>query len=262
MDNKGKRKSTGNRPSVYNQWVDMSIAPKTSKWRLSQRNATSPELFSVEGSSLPQEDYSMFEDPLTTQHSEDVSSFEDAYLAEVKRSSVVDNDKDNMAGSNWDSLLKNIALEESDEESSDESLEDEVMEETEKEIKEPIYEGHSMPCYVSMLLIIMYAITHTIMGVQFSDLLVMLSLHCLTQPRHLKSIYALKKYFSSTQNPLIIHKYCSFCFLLIDNGEQQCKNCLRNLEEQGSTACFIEIPIIQQLRDLFQKTNFISNIQK
>lgn len=100
MDNKGKRKSTGNRPSVYNQWVDMIIAPKTSKWRLSQRNATSPESFSVEGSSLPQEDYSMFEDPLTTQHSEDVSSFEDAYLAEVKRSSVVDNDKDNMAGSN------------------------------------------------------------------------------------------------------------------------------------------------------------------
>ena len=262
MDNKGKRKSTGNRPSVYNQWVDMSIAPKTSKWRLSQRNATSPESFSVEGSLLPQEDYSMFEDPLTTQHSEDVSSFEDAYLAEVKRSSVVDNDKDNMAGSNWDSLLKNIALEESDEESSDESLEDEVMEETEKEMEEPIYEGHSMPCYVSMLLVITYAITHTITGAQFSDLLVMLSLHCLTQPRHLKSIYALKKYFSSTQNPLIIHKYCSFCFLLIDNGEQQCKNCLRNLEEQGSTACFIEIPIIQQLRDLFQKTNFISNIQK
>ena len=69
----------------------------------------------------------MFEDPLTIQHSEDVSSFEDVYLAEVKRSSVVNNDKDNMAdmaGNNWDSLLKNIVLEESDEESSDESLED------------------------------------------------------------------------------------------------------------------------------------------
>lgn len=129
-------------------------------------------------------------------------------------------------------------------------------------MEEPIYEGHSMPCYVSMLLVITYAITHTITGAQFSDLLVMLSLHCLTQPRHLKSIYALKKYLSSTHNPLIIHKYCSFCFLLIDNGEQQCKNCLRNLEEQGSTACFIDIPIIQQLRDLFQKTNFIWNIQK
>ena len=157
-----------------------------------------------------------------------MSSFEDAYLAEVKRSSVVDNDKDNMAENNWDSLLKNIVLEESDEESSDESLEDEVTEETEKEMEEPIYEGHSMPCYVSMLLVITYAITHTITGAPFSDLLVMLSLHCLTKPIHLKSIYALKKYFSSTQSPLIIHKYCSFCFLLIDNGEQQCKNCLRN----------------------------------
>ena len=73
MDNKGKRKGTGNRPSVYNQWVDMSIAPKTSKWRLSQRNATSPESFSGEDSSLPQEDYSMFEDPLATQHSEEMS---------------------------------------------------------------------------------------------------------------------------------------------------------------------------------------------
>lgn len=76
-NNKGKRKGAGNRPSVYNQWVDMSIAPKTSKWRLSQRNSTSPESFSGEDSSLPQEDYSMLEDPLTTQHSEDVSSFED-----------------------------------------------------------------------------------------------------------------------------------------------------------------------------------------
>ena len=73
---------------LCNQWVDMSIAPKTSKWRLSQRNATSPESFSGEDSLLPQEDYSMFEDPLTIQHSEDVSSFEDAYLAEVKRSSI------------------------------------------------------------------------------------------------------------------------------------------------------------------------------
>ena len=145
MDNKGKRKGAGNRPSMCNQWVDMSIAPKTSKWRLSQRNATSPESFSREDSSLPRED--------TIRHSEDVSSFEDAYLAEVKRSSVVNNDNDNMtymAGNNWDSLLKNIVLEESDEESSDESLEDEVMEETEKEMEEPIYEGHCMPCYVSV----------------------------------------------------------------------------------------------------------------
>ena len=90
----------------------------------------------------------------------------------------------------------------------------------------------------------------------------MLSLHCLTQPKHLKSVYPLKKYFSSIQNPLIIHKCCNFCFLLIKREEKQCTNCQQNLEKQGSTACFVEIPIIEQLRDLFQKSDFIPNIEK
>ena len=130
----------------------------------------------------------------------------------------MDNDDNCLQQNSWDALLKDIVLEENDEDvSDDEDLgnvgieQNDLSKGSKNEMEEPIYEGHSMPCYVSTLLVLTYAITHT--GIRFSDLLVLLSLHWLAQPKHLKSVYALKKYFSSIQNPLIIHKYCSFCFL-------------------------------------------------
>ena len=129
-------------------------------------------------------------------------------------------------------------LEESDKEVSDDKDlgnvgigQNDLSKGSENEMEEPVDEGHSIPCYVSMLLVLTYAIMHTITGIQFSDLLVMLSLHCLTHPKHLKSVYALKKYFSWIQNRLIIHKYCSFCFLLIKREKKQCTKCQQNLEK-------------------------------
>ena len=105
--------------------------------------------------------------------------FDDAHHAEVKRENLkrtnsssygisddnMDNDDNCLQQNSWDALLKDIVLEENDEEvSDDEDLGDVGIEQNDlskgskNEMEEPIYEGHSMPCYVSMLLVLTYAI--------------------------------------------------------------------------------------------------------
>ena len=62
-------------------------------------------------------------------------------------------------------------LEESDKVSEDEDLgnvgieQNDLSKGSKNEMEEPIDEGHSMPCYVSMLLVLTYAITYTITGI-------------------------------------------------------------------------------------------------
>ena len=127
----------------------------------------------------------------------------------------------------------------------------------------PIYEGAAITIGVSMLLIMTFATRHGLTGEALSDLLTLINLHCLA-PNHLdKTIYMFKKQFQNLKTPLVYHYYCSKCLINVPDKHQKiCANtyCSLDFSKSGNLAFFIEVPIVNQLQDLFSKQKFIKNL--
>lgn len=82
---------------------------------------------------------------------------------------------------------------------------------------EPVYYGHSMPIRVSMLLILVFCVTHSVSGSQLEDLLTLIGVHCMESHPGLKSLFHYKMYFAYLHSPLKKHFYCTnFLHVLID----------------------------------------------
>ena len=96
----------------------------------------------------------------------------------------------------------------------------------------PLYNGPPINVGVSMLLIITFAIRHSLTGVAVVDLLTLVSLHCALPNQCASSMELLKKFFMKLKNPIQFHYYCTFCLeyqgLCIDKSSL-CKNkgCLK-----------------------------------
>lgn len=129
----------------------------------------------------------------------------------------------------------------------------------------PIYSGAQLTIAASMTLILTFALTHNLTGVTITDLLTLISLHCLHPHPFLRSLHYFQKYFKDLRSPLVYHRYCSFCFTPItaDQTTSRCPNtkCNRNLSEKGATSYFIEIPIVQQIQNLFLRPGFYNLLQ-
>ena len=99
---------------------------------------------------------------------------------------------------------------------------EQVLSENEKNGHRPLYPGATITVAVSVMLIMTFSIRHGLSGTGLTDLLELISLHCL-QPvasNALKSIFHFKKYFQNLKTPLVIHKYCSNCLFLIQTEGQ------------------------------------------
>lgn len=86
-------------------------------------------------------------------------------------------------------------LEEEEEEEEDHASKNDKNN-AEKSGDAPIYHGHSMPVKVSVLLILLYCITHWNSGSQLQDLLTLIGLHCMEVHPGLKSLFHFKQYFA------------------------------------------------------------------
>ena len=127
----------------------------------------------------------------------------------------------------------------------------------------PIYEGHRMTVHCSMILILLYVISHSISGTQLADLLTLISLHCLHGHPGLKSIHNFRKYFANLKTPIKKHYFCSFClFPLPEMSTKTCPNesCKKDLTKKEKQY-FIEIPLEQQLQTLFQNDTFLEGLK-
>jgi len=140
---------------------------------------------------------------------------------------------------------------------------DEFDEEKEEDMDEvcddsPIYPGHFLSVRTSVLLIWLFAITHSLNSEQMSDLLTLISLHMMSSYSSMKSFYRFKQYFKNLKSPLIKHFYCSFCYTPVLEKADKCPNtvCQRNVKESSSKEYFIEMPIISQLSGLFSREDF------
>ena len=74
------------------------------------------------------------------------------------------------------------------------------------------------------MMIWMYVSSHSISGVQFQDLLILINLHLAYSYPALKSIYMFKKYFSNMSAPIKKHYFCNFCLTAVDENLLKCSN--------------------------------------
>lgn len=118
----------------------------------------------------------------------------------------------------------------------------------------PLFEGARLTLGVSMLLVITFAMRHSITGVALADLLLLIEVHLISPNYFGHSMKLLRDFFKKLKNPIEFHYYCSFCYEYIGakRHPEHCtnKHCLQDFSKKGSLAYFIVVPFINQLQSL------------
>lgn len=129
---------------------------------------------------------------------------------------------------------------------------------------EKIYPGHCLPLKISVLIIWLFAVTHSISVTQFANLLGLLNLHFLVPNINFKSFYRFKKYFGDLGDLVKRHYYCNFCLAEIDSDMHVCPNsgCLKDLTCKNAKGYFLELDVFAQVRNLFSQPDFIRGLEK
>ena len=127
----------------------------------------------------------------------------------------------------------------------------------------PLYPGAAITVNLSPLLIMTFALRHMLSGEALSDMLTLISAHCLSPNLCMKSIFELKKHFHNLKAPMRFHRYCSHCFLQVEVDFNVCPNffCSRDLTRSENTSFFIEIPIASQIRDFFARPGYMQLLE-
>ena len=99
----------------------------------------------------------------------------------------------------------------------------------------PLYDGAPISMAVSMLLIVTYAVRHSLTGLALVDLLTLISLHCALPNQCASSVALLKKFFMKLKNPIQFHYYCTFCMEYQGLSIPEDKLCKNRCCFEGST---------------------------
>ncbi|XP_041369952.1 uncharacterized protein LOC121383920 [Gigantopelta aegis] len=121
-----------------------------------------------------------------------------------------------------------------------------------------IYDGASITVGQSALLILSFVFKHCLTGECLADLLKLVSLHCLKALSVHSSLYKFRKYFCELKTCLTFHKYCKKCEYLLSHSDEACPVC--NLTVDDSTSFFVEIPVEDQIKELFKRKTFHDQI--
>ena len=103
----------------------------------------------------------------------------------------------------------------------------------------------------SRVLLLYYALKHSLTKVVFQDLLQLVNLHLPKDVKVFTSIYMLKKFFTSL-NPLVTSKtlfYCSCCLKLLAPDQATCDGMYCTMSKVGR---FSYIPIVPKLKAKFE----------
>ena len=102
----------------------------------------------------------------------------------------------------------------------------------------PLFEGARLTLGVSMLLVITFAMRHSITGVALADLLLLIEVHLISPNYFGHSMKLLRDFFKRLKNPIEFHYYCSFCYEYIGakRHAEHCtnKHCLQDFSKKGS----------------------------
>ena len=128
------------------------------------------------------------------------------------------------ADEDWESLYSSDGTEDED------SHQDVVANENEPESpnqidpnrtddgEQPLYVGAPITLGISTLLIVTFAMTHSLSGEALSHLLELIDAHCISPNLCTTSINKLKSFFQHLKTPLCYHYYCPFCHGLLEGG--------------------------------------------
>ena len=143
-----------------------------------------------------------------------------------------------------------------------EDIADEVYE-NEDQDHQPIYPGAQISIGAFMLLLAVFCTRHNITGEGIQQLLNIISL--LLPAHHIlcASLHAYKQFFKKLRNPLVYHYYCHRCLGAVDNpAEENCPNEFCQTPFQKAQNYFLEIPVINQLQNLFSQDGFFETLQE
>ncbi|XP_070408783.1 uncharacterized protein [Nothobranchius furzeri] len=139
---------------------------------------------------------------------------------------------------------------------SEECAEDSNVKDT---IDKPLYDNATITVAECLLIIMAYVNCHKITDKALSDLLKMFKLLCpgSLHTDRLNSVQKFKDFFltHSASSPIVLHKYCSNCFGLLEGEQFECLSCGTIVSEEKSSS-FIEVPIEAQIRSMFLKPGF------
>jgi hypothetical protein len=122
---------------------------------------------------------------------------------------------------------------------------------------EPLYTGSQLTKAQSFLLILSYALRHSLTGVALSDLLDLINIHC---PENvLTSKHLFLKELKPIQGHLECHIYCPNCEYYIGDQvtEGQCSVCNSTWDRNSSQKNGNFLPIQTQLEHLLQREDII-----
>lgn len=118
--------------------------------------------------------------------------------------------------------------------------------------KEPLYPGAPITVAEHVILILSFLLRFKVTGVVFSNVLTLISKHCIQPNFCTKTMHKFKKIFRNIHTPLIKHYYCTVCYTKLETCTTECMQCKNNM----NLGHFIEIPIIEQLEKLYKVKGF------
>lgn len=115
-----------------------------------------------------------------------------------------------------------------------------------------------------MLLILIYLNFYGIFGIQLNDLLILIGLYCVKiYLGFLKSLFYFQKYF--VEFKLFVKKfyYCKFCLIFVFDFVKIFVYgfCLCDIIKENLKGYFIEILVIEKLKNLFNFEGFVDVIK-
>ncbi|XP_057334280.1 uncharacterized protein LOC130673325 [Microplitis mediator] len=121
---------------------------------------------------------------------------------------------------------------------------------------EPLYPGAPLSLHESLLSVLLLTIRHKISDSLLSDILLLISTHCI-EPHHcLTTKYKFKKYFDRLKINYDRHYYCPSCYHTLPSKNSSCVNCHPVTDKNSSVPYFITLSILAQLSAMFLRSGF------
>ncbi|KAK3926429.1 Halomucin [Frankliniella fusca] len=140
------------------------------------------------------------------------------------------------------------SLEESDEDDVDDDMEG----------NEPIYPGAQITLHESLLSIFTLLFVENLSGALITKVLQLIALHCPDGSIVKRTLHTFRAYFSKLgESLLVFHFFCSECKYPLKTKTSRCLKCKKN----SDVSYFLELPLLQQLQNLFSRNDFYQNLQ-
>ena len=124
-----------------------------------------------------------------------------------------------------------------------------------------LYDGAPITVETSLLLSLAFSKRHGLTKAALEDLLVLLSLHCKTPNKCVKSMYHVNRFLSLEKETQYKKcHYCKICYSLVADNSSICEGC--DTSTDGHLDHFVTLPVEPQLQKLFTSKWFTLIILK